>query len=98
MSGHIPERTCIACGARGRQADFLRVAARDGGTPVIDQLADAKKGREPGRGAYLCRRLDCVEAALKRRALQRALKLKNSVPINFGDEVRRAVENYKAEA
>ena len=98
MSGHIPERTCIACGARGRQGDFLRLAARNGGAPVIGQLALGRKGREPGRGAYLCRRLDCVEVALQRRALQRALKLKNSVPINFGDEVRRAVENYKAEA
>ena len=77
---------------------MVRVAARDGGAPVLDQQVEDRRGREPGRGAYLCRRLDCVEVALKRRALQRALKLKNSVPINFGDEVRRAVENYKAEA
>ena len=31
-------------------------------------------GRHPGRGAYVCRKKECVLEAMKRNALARALK------------------------
>jgi hypothetical protein len=33
-------------------------------------------GRKPGRGAYLCRKVECVENAQKKDILSRVLKMK----------------------
>jgi len=37
-----------------------------------------KKQRMPGRGAYLCRDISCLEKAWKRRAFVRALRISSS--------------------
>lgn len=82
-----PIRTCLGCGAKKPQNEMVRFAAQNGGAPAID-LA----GKKPGRGAYLCRNLACAETALKRRALERALKLNNrQLTADFIEEVRKAV-------
>jgi len=47
--------------------------------------------RAPGRGAYLCRQAGCVEKAWKRRALERALKLKNTVPASLRDDIMKVL-------
>jgi uncharacterized protein len=39
-------------------------------------------GKKSGRGAYLCRSQDCWNAALKRKALEYALK----VPVSLEDK------------
>jgi predicted RNA-binding protein YlxR (DUF448 family) len=61
-----PIRSCIGCGRKAPQSELLRFVARDG------QLVAG--AREPGRGAYTCRRLSCFERALSRRAFNRALR------------------------
>jgi predicted RNA-binding protein YlxR (DUF448 family) len=42
-----------------------------------------------GRGAYLCARQACLDRALRRRALQKALRTSTSVEL---DELLRALE------
>jgi predicted RNA-binding protein YlxR (DUF448 family) len=61
-----PVRTCVGCGRKAPQAELLRFVARDGA------LTAASK--EPGRGAYTCRRLACFERALASRGFNRTLK------------------------
>jgi predicted RNA-binding protein YlxR (DUF448 family) len=61
-----PTRSCIGCGRKAPQSELLRFVARDG------QLVAG--AREPGRGAYTCRRLSCFERALSRRSFNRALR------------------------
>ena len=78
------QRTCVGCGARKEQREMLRVAAVSGGAPVVDTEFKA-----PGRGAYLCRDVACTEKALKRRAIERALKLKNGVPASLRDDIMK---------
>jgi predicted RNA-binding protein YlxR (DUF448 family) len=46
-------------------------------------------GKAKGRGAYLCFDAACVERALKRRAFERVLKLKNPAP----PELKAALNN-----
>jgi len=48
--------------------EVVRFAAQDGKT-VLDA-----GGRMPGRGAYLCRSLDCFDSAMKKKRLTYALK------------------------
>ncbi|HEY6665024.1 MAG TPA: YlxR family protein [Propionibacteriaceae bacterium] len=63
-----PVRTCIGCRTRDEKARLLRIVAY-GGAVAIDFHQT-----QPGRGAYLHPRPECLERALKRRSLGRALR------------------------
>jgi uncharacterized protein len=64
----VPVRTCIGCRSREEKVRLIRIVLRDLGVAV-----DVRQ-REPGRGAYLHPRPECLEQALKRRSLGRALR------------------------
>jgi uncharacterized protein len=49
---------------------MVRVVRAVDGTIAVDPT-----GKQSGRGAYICRQLGCWEQALKRRTLDRALKV-----------------------
>jgi predicted RNA-binding protein YlxR (DUF448 family) len=66
---YVPERTCIACGEKRPKWELVRVVRTPQGGVEIDP-----RGKEAGRGAYLCRRQECWDIGLKRRRLQHALK------------------------
>ena len=67
---HVPRRTCIAC----RKVDAKRGLRRL--VRVADnRVAIDPTGKRAGRGAYLCAERSCLETALKRAAIGRALKL-----------------------
>jgi hypothetical protein len=68
-SKHIPERMCIACRAKRPKRELVRVICSAEGHIIVDET-----GKRPGRGAYLCRRRECWELALKRASLNRALR------------------------
>lgn len=63
-----PVRTCIGCRERTEKSQLLRVVARDGAVAIDHRQI------MPGRGAYLHPRPACLEQALKRRSLGRALR------------------------
>lgn len=64
----VPVRTCIGCRSREEKVRLIRIVLRDGGVAV-----DVRQ-REPGRGAYVHPRPECLDQALKRRSLGRALR------------------------
>lgn len=47
-SGHVPERTCVACRRRRAQGDFVRL------TRSADGYWQVQEGPRSGRGAYVC--------------------------------------------
>lgn len=63
-----PERTCIGCRGRGDKGQLLRLVNR--ATVLVVDVDHT----EPGRGAYLHRRAGCVDLAVRRRAVGRALR------------------------
>lgn len=65
-----PIRRCLACRRPLPKPELARVTVADGAV-VIDPGA-----RRPGRGAYLCARPECLDAALRRggAAVARALR------------------------
>jgi hypothetical protein len=67
MAGE-PMRTCVGCRARASKAELLRIAR------TLDGVRADREAIAPGRGAYVHRDLDCIEAALRRGALARALR------------------------
>jgi len=67
---HIPERTCAACRTQRAKRELVRLVRTADQTVRVDPT-----GKQPGRGAYLCRDPQCWNAALKRNALGGALKI-----------------------
>ena len=62
-------RTCVGCRAERPKNEMLRVVRSADGAIAIDT-----NGRLQGRGAYICPDLGCLRAAVKKKALSRALK------------------------
>jgi len=68
---HVPLRTCVACRTTGAKRGLVRIVRTPQGGVEVDPT-----GKAAGRGAYLCRRRQCWQEALKRDALARALRVK----------------------
>ena len=64
----VPERRCIGCMTSKPKAELIRIVASEAGLH-IDQ-----SGRMPGRGAYLCRNVECARLAIKKNAFGRNLR------------------------
>lgn len=67
---HVPQRTCIACRKVDPKRALIRVVRDGEGRVAIDPT-----GKRAGRGAYLCHSPACWESAIRRRGLERALRV-----------------------
>ena len=72
-----PVRTCIGCRRRELAVDLLRVVAASNGNGQWAVTVDSA-GSLPGRGAWLHPDDRCIEAAVRRRAFARALRITGS--------------------
>ena len=63
-----PTRTCVGCRAKGPKSGLVRLVRAD------DGVALDLTGRAPGRGAYVHRDRSCIDAAMAKGALARALR------------------------
>ncbi|MGD0765252.1 MAG: YlxR family protein [Dehalococcoidia bacterium] len=68
---HIPQRTCVACRETAAKRGLIRIVRTPAGAIDVDTT-----GKAAGRGAYLCRRAECWQGALKKEWLSRALRAK----------------------
>jgi predicted RNA-binding protein YlxR (DUF448 family) len=68
-----PVRTCVGCRVRAPRSALLRVVARDSAL-VIDERAVLT-----GRGAWVHDTAECLDAAIRRRAFVRALRVSASL-------------------
>ena len=65
----VPMRTCVGCTESRDKKDLIRIAVYEGAAAVDPE------GRAKGRGIYICRdNSECFDKAIKRKALERALK------------------------
>lgn len=65
----IPIRTCVSCRQSSEKRTLVRIVRTADGTVCVDPT-----GKMPGRGAYLCRKKDCLSLAIKHRKLGKALR------------------------
>ena len=75
-----PERTCVGCRRRRGQNELVRLVQDHG------RVVTARPGA-PGRGAYLCPEVQCLDAAEKRRAFARAFR----GPVTLDPSVRQSL-------
>ena len=82
----IPLRMCTGCGEMKPKKELVRVVRSKEGEISLDLT-----GRKAGRGAYVCRNLECLRKARKTRRIERSFDCK--IP----DEVYDAMEKEMAE-
>ena len=88
---HVPQRTCIGCRTSSAKRQFVRVVRTAEGRVQVDAM-----GRQNGRGAYLCERLDCWQESLKRDRLARALR--TTISPEDAEALRRYAERFEPAA
>lgn len=65
----IPQRQCVGCREMKDKKALLRVVKSPEGDVSLDF-----GGKKPGRGAYVCHDVACLQKARKSRALERAFE------------------------
>ena len=65
----VPMRQCLGCRERKTKKELIRVVRSPEGEITLDF-----RGKEPGRGAYICPEEACFLKARKARSLERALE------------------------
>ena len=65
----IPQRQCVGCREMKDKKSQLRVVKSPEGDVSLDFV-----GKKPGRGAYVCHDVACLQRARKSRALERAFE------------------------
>ncbi len=71
MQKKIPMRMCVGCREMRPKRELVRIVCSKEGAVALDTT-----GKAPGRGAYVCPRRECLERAVKSRALERAFSRK----------------------
>jgi hypothetical protein len=66
-----PLRTCIGCGTGSDKKSLIRIVRTPEGDVTVDPT-----GKANGRGAYICASTDCFDAALRRKRLDSALRVR----------------------
>lgn len=90
MNKKIPMRQCVGCGEMKSKKEMLRVLKTVEGSIVLDVT-----GKKNGRGAYLCRKQDCLKKAIKGKGLERSFKM--SIPTEVYDSLLEEFANIEAE-
>jgi len=64
----IVQRTCTGCNTKKDKKELIRIVIND------DKILVDETGKLPGRGAYICDNIECLEKAIKTKRLERTLK------------------------
>ena len=81
----IPMRQCLGCREQKPKKELIRVVRAPEGGLSLDF-----RGKAAGRGAYVCPKPDCLQKALKSRAISRALDCE--LPEELAEQLRRQME------
>ncbi len=84
----IPLRKCLGCGELFDKRTLIRVVKNKENEVFMDLT-----GKKNGRGAYLCKSVDCYKKAVKRKSIERALSI--SISEELYEELLKELENAK---
>ncbi|MEG1686802.1 MAG: YlxR family protein [Angelakisella sp.] len=69
LTKKIPVRMCSGCGEHLPKKELVRVVRAADGMISVDLT-----GKKSGRGAYICKNVDCLRKARKARRLERSFQ------------------------
>lgn len=86
----VAMRTCIATGVKKPKSEMVRVVRlmdEDDSQKVIVKIDP--KGKERGRGANIDSNIEAFELAVKKGAIERALKLESKLTVDEISQLRK---------
>ena len=83
---NIPQRTCVVCRTQKNKSELLRIVKNKENNIKVDE-----NGKEPGRGAYICYDMECLEKAKKTKKLEKALEIK--IQDETYEQIQKAIQN-----
>mgnify|MGYP001085134923 CR=1 FL=1 len=84
----IPQRQCVGCGGFKDKKSMIRVIKTNEDEIFLDDT-----GKKNGRGAYICKTMQCLEKAVKNKGLERSLKVR--IPQEVYDELKKEMADYE---
>ncbi|MDE6208319.1 MAG: YlxR family protein [Lachnospiraceae bacterium] len=82
----IPMRKCTGCGELKPKKELIRVI-KNGNSEVMLDLT----GKMNGRGAYVCRSMECLTKAVRTKAIERSLQI--SISQEVYDKLKAELDN-----
>ena len=81
----IPQRQCVGCREMKDKESLLRVVKSPEGDVSLDFV-----GKKPGRGAYVCPDLACLQEARKARRFEKAFscRIPEQVYVQMEEELQ----------
>ena len=86
----IPMRKCVGCGEMKPKKELMRILKTESGEFIVDAA-----GKKNGRGAYICRSLECFKSAVKSRGLERSFK--QEIPLDVYDSLEKEMGEIEKE-
>ena len=83
----IPMRMCLGCGEMKPKKELIRVVKSKEGEISLDLT-----GRKAGRGAYVCRDVECLKKARKTRRLEKSFECRIDDAVYDGMEAELSDE------
>ena len=77
----VPLRKCTGCQQMKEKKELIRVVRTDENQYSIDLT-----GKMSGRGAYICKNVECFEKAFKSKGLERSFK--SAIPKDIYEKLR----------
>ena len=92
MAKKIPLRQCLGCREMVQKNQLIRIVRSSDGAFAVDAT-----GKLSGRGAYICRKTDCLKKAVGSKALEKSFKVSipSEVYEQLDKELRDIEEQYE---
>ena len=86
----IPQRQCLGCREMKNKKEMIRIVHNEAGEFFLDAT-----GKKPGRGAYICPNIECLEKAQKSKGLDRSFKktVPKEVYEQLAEQLRGEIKN-----
>lgn len=81
----IPQRQCVGCGENKEKKSMIRIIKTSENEILLDET-----GKKNGRGAYICKTVECLKKAMKNRGLERSLKVQ--IPSEVYDTLKEEMD------
>ncbi len=83
-SKYVPLRRCMACNEQKEKKDLLRIVKNKDGILEIDL-----SGKKNGRGAYICKKEECLNKVKKTKRLEKVLN--TNIDEQFYESIRGVI-------
>jgi predicted RNA-binding protein YlxR (DUF448 family) len=88
MAKKIPLRQCLGCREMIPKSELIRIVRSSDGDFTVDAT-----GKQSGRGAYICRKSECLKKAVSSKALERSFKV--SIPAEVYEQLDKELRDIE---